>query len=142
MAISRYKVCHYGLLTVIGGNCCYVINLCITEWKNSISGYHSHVLEIYNSFIFSEIQDLGGDVVQNLSEFFRTMYKKVFVLIHDILFLDAWGYTCFQFCGSLIYELQVTEADIEEFEANYRGSDSEKKDLIDLYKKCKGNMDR
>jgi DnaJ family protein C protein 9 len=38
--------------------------------------------------------------------------------------------------------LQVTEADIEEFEANYRGSDSEKKDLIDLYKKYKGNMNR
>ncbi|XP_016205958.1 chaperone protein dnaJ 6 [Arachis ipaensis] len=56
--------------------------------------------------------DLSGDVVRNLSEFFRTMYKK------------------------------VTEADIEEFEANYRGSDSEKNDLIDLYKKCKGNMDR
>ncbi|KAF2307842.1 hypothetical protein GH714_032501 [Hevea brasiliensis] len=36
----------------------------------------------------------------------------------------------------------VTEADIEEFEANYRGSDSEKKDLIDLYRKCKGNMNR
>ncbi|MED6158027.1 Chaperone protein dnaJ 6, variant 2 [Stylosanthes scabra] len=56
--------------------------------------------------------DLSSDAVQNLSEFFRTMYK------------------------------QVTEADIEEFEANYRGSDSEKNDLIDLYKKCKGNMDR
>ncbi|KAF5186351.1 Chaperone protein dnaj [Thalictrum thalictroides] len=35
-----------------------------------------------------------------------------------------------------------TEADIEEFEANYRGSDSEKSDLKDLYKKCKGNMNR
>lgn len=56
--------------------------------------------------------DLAGDVVQNLRDFFRAMYKK------------------------------VTEADIEEFEANYRGSDSEKKDLIELYKKCKGNMNR
>ncbi|KAK9178393.1 hypothetical protein WN943_027583 [Citrus x changshan-huyou] len=56
--------------------------------------------------------DLAGDVVQNLKEFFGAMYKK------------------------------VTEADIEEFEANYRGSDSEKKDLIDLYKKYKGNMNR
>ncbi|RWW15759.1 hypothetical protein GW17_00020388 [Ensete ventricosum] len=36
----------------------------------------------------------------------------------------------------------VTEADIEEFEANYRGSDSEKKDLKDLYEKFKGNMNR
>lgn len=38
--------------------------------------------------------------------------------------------------------LQVTEADIEEFYASYRGSDSEKKDLLDLYKKMKGNMDK
>ncbi|GFP89662.1 chaperone protein Dnaj 6 [Phtheirospermum japonicum] len=56
--------------------------------------------------------DLAGDVIQNLQTFFRTMYKK------------------------------VTEADIEEFEANYRGSDSEKKDLLELYKKLKGNMDK
>ncbi|MBA0824049.1 hypothetical protein Goarm_020736 [Gossypium armourianum] len=56
--------------------------------------------------------DLAGDVVQNLKTFFRAMYKK------------------------------VTEADIEEFEVNYRGSDSEKKDLFDLYKKCKGNMNK
>ncbi|XP_039070139.1 chaperone protein dnaJ 6-like [Hibiscus syriacus] len=56
--------------------------------------------------------DLAGDVVENLKTFFRTMYKK------------------------------VTEADIEQFEANYRGSESEKKDLIDLYKKYKGNMNK
>ncbi|EXC04347.1 Chaperone protein dnaJ 6 [Morus notabilis] len=56
--------------------------------------------------------DLAGEVVQNLHEFFRVMYKR------------------------------VTEADIEEFEANYRGSDAEKKDLIDLYRKCKGKMNR
>ncbi|CAK9157206.1 unnamed protein product [Ilex paraguariensis] len=56
--------------------------------------------------------DLAGDVVQNLKEFFQAIYKK------------------------------VTEADIEEFEANYRGSDSEKSDLIDLYEKYKGNMNR
>ncbi|RAL51819.1 hypothetical protein DM860_010537 [Cuscuta australis] len=56
--------------------------------------------------------DLAGDVVRNLKEFFQSMYKK------------------------------VTEADIEEFEANYRGSDSEKKDLIDLYTKGKGHMNR
>ncbi|RWR91956.1 j-domain-containing protein [Cinnamomum micranthum f. kanehirae] len=56
--------------------------------------------------------DLAGDVAQNLQEFFRSMYKK------------------------------VTVADIEEFEANYRGSDSEIKDLKDLYQKFKGNMNR
>ncbi|CAN0887645.1 Chaperone protein dnaJ 6 [Linum grandiflorum] len=56
--------------------------------------------------------DLAGDVAQNLKDFFRTMYKK------------------------------VTEADIDEFYATYRGSDSESNDLIDLYKKHKGNMNR
>ncbi|KAL5583075.1 hypothetical protein UlMin_015517 [Ulmus minor] len=56
--------------------------------------------------------DLAGDVVQNLHEFFQAMYKN------------------------------VTEVDIEDFEANYRGSDSEKKYLIELYKKYKGNMNR
>ncbi|CAL5423390.1 unnamed protein product [Camellia sinensis] len=56
--------------------------------------------------------DLAGEVVNNLKEFFRTMYKK------------------------------VNETDIEEFEANYRGSESEKNDLVDLYKKYKGNMNR
>ncbi|CAH2053932.1 unnamed protein product [Thlaspi arvense] len=56
--------------------------------------------------------DLSGDVVDNLRDFFKAMYKK------------------------------VTEEDIEEFEANYRGSESESKDLIELYKKFKGNMSR
>jgi hypothetical protein len=37
---------------------------------------------------------------------------------------------------------QVTEEDIEEFEASYRGSDSEKKDLKELYGKFEGNMNR
>ncbi|XP_060206293.1 chaperone protein dnaJ 6-like [Lycium barbarum] len=50
--------------------------------------------------------------VENLKEFFRAMHPK------------------------------ITEADIEEFEANYRGSESEKKDLIDLYNKYKGKMNR
>lgn len=42
----------------------------------------------------------------------------------------------------IVSQLQVTEADIEEFEANYRGSDSEKKDLIYLFQQYKGNMNR
>lgn len=42
----------------------------------------------------------------------------------------------------LLYWLQVTEADIEEFAANYRGSDSETKDLKDLYQKFQGSMNR
>ncbi|KAE8713142.1 Chaperone protein dnaJ 6 [Hibiscus syriacus] len=67
---------------------------------------------VYDQTGCIEDADLAGDVVENLRNFFRTMYKK------------------------------VTEADIEEFEANYRGSDSEKKDLIDLYKKFKGKMNK
>ncbi|XP_020599040.1 chaperone protein dnaJ 6-like isoform X2 [Phalaenopsis equestris] len=55
---------------------------------------------------------LCGEGANNIWSFFRTMYKK------------------------------VTEADIEEFEANYRGSDSEKKDLEELFSKYKGNMNR
>ncbi|CAN6454224.1 unnamed protein product [Victoria cruziana] len=51
-----------------------------------------------------------GDAAESLHEYFRSMYKK------------------------------VTEDDIVEFEAAYRGSDSERKDLKDLYKKFKGNM--
>ncbi|KAL5669825.1 hypothetical protein ACJX0J_022046, partial [Zea mays] len=55
---------------------------------------------------------LVGEAANNLQEYFRTMYKK------------------------------VTEADVEEFEAKYRGSDSEKTDLKELYTKYKGNMNR
>lgn len=56
--------------------------------------------------------DLAGDVVDNLKEFFRAMHPK------------------------------ITEADIDKFEASYRGSESERTDLIDLYKKYKGKMKR
>ncbi|ONM01384.1 Chaperone protein dnaJ 6 [Zea mays] len=57
-------------------------------------------------------QALVGEAANDLQEYFRTMYKK------------------------------VTEADIEEFEAKYRGSDYEKTDLKDLYTKYKCNMNR
>ncbi|KAL5973556.1 hypothetical protein ACLOJK_030207 [Asimina triloba] len=67
---------------------------------------------VYDQTGCVEDADLAGDIVQHLREYFRTIYK------------------------------QVTEADIEEFEANYRGSDTEKKDLKDLYKELKGNMKR
>ncbi|PKU61363.1 chaperone protein dnaJ 6-like [Dendrobium catenatum] len=53
-----------------------------------------------------------GEGANNLQDFFRRMYRE------------------------------VTEADIEEFEASYRGSDSEKMDLKELYSKFKGNMNR
>lgn len=67
---------------------------------------------LYDQTGCADDADLAGDVAQNLKEFFQSLYKK------------------------------VTEADIEEFEANYKGSASEKKDLIDLFKQCKGNMNR
>ncbi|XP_010491276.1 PREDICTED: chaperone protein dnaJ 6-like [Camelina sativa] len=56
--------------------------------------------------------DLSGDVFENLRDFFKAMFKK------------------------------VTEADIEEFEADYRGSETEKKDLLELFTKLKGKMNR
>ncbi|KAG2649206.1 hypothetical protein PVAP13_1NG089100 [Panicum virgatum] len=67
---------------------------------------------LYDETGIADDDELVGEAADNLQEYFRTMYKK------------------------------VTEADIEEFEAKYRGSDSEKKDLKDLYTKYKGNMNR
>ncbi|XP_068635156.1 chaperone protein dnaJ 6 [Aristolochia californica] len=67
---------------------------------------------VYDQTGCADDADLAGEVVQNLQEYFRALYKR------------------------------VTEADIKEFEANYRGSDTEAKDLKDLYSKFKGNMDR
>ncbi|XP_024963094.1 chaperone protein dnaJ 6-like isoform X2 [Cynara cardunculus var. scolymus] len=55
---------------------------------------------------------------------------------------SCWG------CGSKFegllpdYVQKGTKAYIEEFKANYRGSESEKTDLIDLYKKYKGHMNK
>ncbi|XP_002975290.2 chaperone protein dnaJ 6 [Selaginella moellendorffii] len=57
-----------------------------------------------------EDAELLGDRGKSLYEYFRTIYKP------------------------------VTEEDIEAFAAAYRGSDTEKKDLKELYTKCKGNM--
>ncbi|XLT09530.1 hypothetical protein HN51_055323, partial [Arachis hypogaea] len=75
------------------------------------------------------VSDLARDVVQNLHNYFKTMYKKVVCVDLDFVLIS---------CRTvLICIYKVTEADIEEFEANYRGSDSEKNDLIDLYKKCR-----
>ncbi|RYR04366.1 hypothetical protein Ahy_B06g084078 [Arachis hypogaea] len=77
--------------------------------------------------------NLAGDVVKNLHNYFRTMYKKVVCVDPDFVLIS---------CRTvLICIYKVTEADIEEFEANYRGSDSEKNDLIDLYKKCRSSVD-
>ncbi|EES04693.1 chaperone protein dnaJ 6 [Sorghum bicolor] len=67
---------------------------------------------LYDETGITDDDALVGAAADNLQEYFRTMYKK------------------------------VTEADIEEFEAKYRGSDSEKKDLKELYTKYKGNMNR
>ena len=37
--------------------------------------------------------------------------------------------------------MQVSEEDIDSFEANYRGSKEEKVDLLQIYTRFKGNMD-
>lgn len=67
---------------------------------------------LYDETGITDDDALVGEAADNLQEFFRTLYKK------------------------------FTEADIEDFEAKYRGSDSEKKDLKDLYTKFKGKMNR
>ncbi|XP_078443723.1 chaperone protein dnaJ 6-like [Wolffia australiana] len=67
---------------------------------------------LYDQTGIVDDNDLVGAGADDLQEFFRATYKK------------------------------VTVADIEEFEANYRGSASEEKDLKDLYRKLKGNMNR
>uniref|UniRef100_A0A0D3F1Z3 J domain-containing protein n=2 Tax=Oryza TaxID=4527 RepID=A0A0D3F1Z3_9ORYZ len=67
---------------------------------------------LYDETGIADDDALVGEAADNLQEYFRAVYKK------------------------------VTEADIEEFEAKYRGSDSEKKDLKYLYTKFKGNMNR
>ncbi|XP_042387934.1 chaperone protein dnaJ 6-like [Zingiber officinale] len=67
---------------------------------------------IYDETGYTGDDALVGDVTETLQEYFRTMYK------------------------------QVTEADIEDFEASYRGSESEKKDVKDLYVRFNGNMNR
>ncbi|KAE9454161.1 hypothetical protein C3L33_13935, partial [Rhododendron williamsianum] len=57
-----------------------------------------------------------------------------------------WGgtkhYLTFSYCSQPFKLSLVTEANIEEFEANYRGSDYDKNDLIELYNKYKGHMNR
>ncbi|CAM0946320.1 unnamed protein product [Alopecurus aequalis] len=67
---------------------------------------------LYDETGITDDDALVGEAADNLQAYFRTVYKK------------------------------VTEADIEDFEAKYRGSDSEKKDLKDLYTKFKGKMNR
>ncbi|KAJ3707908.1 hypothetical protein LUZ61_011613 [Rhynchospora tenuis] len=67
---------------------------------------------LYDQTGITDDDALVGDAAADLRDYFRAMYKK------------------------------VTEEDIEEFEANYRGSDSEKKDLKELYEKFKGDMNR
>ena len=46
-------------------------------------------------------------------------------------------YACPQSRGALV---QVTEEDLDSFEADYRGSEEETADLLKLYSRFKGNM--
>lgn len=66
----------------------------------------------YDQTGFVDDDALVGETANSMQEFFKAMYHT------------------------------ITEEDIKEFEANYRGSDSERKDLKDLYSKYKGNMKR
>lgn len=65
-------------------------------------------------FFFFVKQDLAGDAVQNLKEFFGAIYKKV---TSDALY--SWTFLfSIPISWQFIQIFQVTEADIEEFEAN------------------------
>ncbi|KAH7373601.1 hypothetical protein KP509_17G064300 [Ceratopteris richardii] len=68
--------------------------------------------KVYDETGSTEDAELSSETVKNLYQFFRTLFK------------------------------QVTEDDIEDFSASYQGSENERKDLKDLYVKCKGNMER
>ncbi|MCO5556415.1 hypothetical protein L7F22_009964 [Adiantum nelumboides] len=68
--------------------------------------------KVYDETGSTEDAELSSEVVRNLYQFFKALFKT------------------------------VTEDDIEEFAASYQGSETERQDLKDLYTKCKGNMDR
>eukprot|EP00249_Psilotum_nudum_P000548 c12465_g1_i1 orf=311-1126(-) len=68
--------------------------------------------KIYDQTGCIEDAELSSETVQTLYEYFRTLYKK------------------------------VTEKDIEEFAASYRGTEEEERDLKELYVACKGDMNR
>ena len=40
-----------------------------------------------------------------------------------------------------VHGVQVTEEDLDSFEADYRGSEEESAELVNLYNQFKGNMD-
>ena len=92
------------------------------------------------------MQELSSETVRNLYAFFRTLYKKVRLLVIKIFAfwnpsVILYGYLhIFLSCSS--YLLKVTEDEIEEFAASYQGSENEKKDLKEIYTKSKGKMDR
>lgn len=68
--------------------------------------------KVYDQTGSTEDAELSSEIVKDLYQFFRALFKT------------------------------VTVDDIEEFAATYQGSENEKQDLKDLYIKCKGNMDR
>lgn len=68
--------------------------------------------KVYDDTGSTEDAELSSETVKNLYQFFRALFKT------------------------------VTADDIEEFAATYQGSENEKRDLKDLYTKCKGNMDK
>ncbi|KAJ0041962.1 hypothetical protein Pint_17970 [Pistacia integerrima] len=93
-----------------------------------------HLKHFSNPFFFSVFVFCHIFFPQEAKEKFQQLQKVISILGDDEkrALYDQTG----------CVDDAVTEADIEEFEANYRGSDSEKKDLIDLYKKYKGHMNR
>ena len=91
-------------------------------------------------------QDLAGDVVQNLHEYFRVIYKKVMMFssfhIAAVLILAQCRLYFRHIADNMHIHCRSLKLISKSLKQTTEGSDSEKKDLIDLYSQCKGNMNR
>ena len=84
----------------------------ICPWHVSNSSASDPRRKVYDQTgSLADSEELAGEQFSSLYEYYRNIYKK------------------------------VTEDDIYEAEAEYRGSEEEKNDLLELYKRFKGNMD-
>ena len=102
--LDSFKVNPYGLSIVIGGNCSRYNDFNVQQnerlaFRDILALSWTFTLFIY---LFPENQDLAGDVVQNLHNYFRAMYKKVVALIYDPDFVPDflwYSCSCFHLCS-------------------------------------------
>ena len=102
-------------------------------------------------------EQLGGEAFNNLYEYYRTMYPKVGAALPQVCGAAAVLYCCsvltarsdyskallcrFMTCNRIM-SMQVTEDDIEKYHQEYRGSEEERADLLQLYERFHGDMDQ